>query len=256
MWKKMHYPPETASISLIIKLFAMLKQVPNKDEFLAMLNDFQQVSGNEELQVFHKLLGDKFALQLEELYKEMLKLFPDEDLKQWMTPEGFKTLFVLIGTNGQGIGTTSVGEWGKNVGNLDNLSDDEKKKIEMAIDDLYMKMDDFSGQFLNVEGSGLYLQQSKINHSCAPNCEVQFPESNHRLHVTAQQSIKVGEEICISYLDECALSRSRHSRQKILRENYLFVCQCEKCNSEIGDPDKTSSEDEEQDEDGDEMQED
>ena len=29
--------------------------------------------------------------------------------------------------------------------------------------------------------------------------------------------------LIISYLDECDRERSRHSRQKILRENYLFT---------------------------------
>lgn len=51
-----------------------------------------------------------------------------------------------------------------------------------------------------------------------------------------------GEEICISYLDDCLLSRSRHSRQKELRENYLFTCTCQKCEEQKGDPDVTSDE--------------
>lgn len=58
-------------------------------------------------------------------------------------------------------------------------------------------------------------------------------------------SIK-GEEICISYLDDCLLSRSRHSRQKELRENYLFNCSCQKCEEQKGDPDVTSDEEDEE----------
>lgn len=252
----MHYPPETTSLMLILRIFAIYKQTSNKAEFLAILNDFQQVSRNDELGTCHKLLGDEFHAKLEELYKATFAVFGnDTDLQHWLTPDGFKTLFVLIGTNGQGIGTTAVGDWAKRVGNLETIGDDDKKKLEQAIDDLYMKIDDFSGQFLNVEGSGLYLRQSKINHSCRPNCEIQFPFSNHTVQVTALQRISPGDEICISYLDECALARSRHSRQKILLENYLFRCQCAKCITELGEQeDRTSSEEEDDDDDDNDME--
>lgn len=252
-WKKMHYPPETTSLQLIIKIFALYKQTTDKPKFLVLLNDFQQKAADEQYQVFHKILGANFTSQLEDLYKGMMQTFSgDADFQAWLTPDVFKTLFVLIGTNGQGIGTTAVGEWAKRVGALENVSEDEKKKLDQAIDDLYMRMDDFVGQFLNVEGSGLYSNQSKINHSCVPNCEIQFPQSNHVLQVTALQKINPGEEITISYLDECALSRSRHSRQKVLKENYMFICQCEKCFAESGQDDRTSSE-EEDDEDEDDQ---
>lgn len=259
VWKKMHYPPETASLMLIIKIFAMYKQAADKPQFLATLNDFQQTAGDEESQLFHKILGDSFSAQLEDLFKGMMQVFSsDPDFQLWLTPDSFKRLFVLVGTNGQGIGTTSVGEWAKRVGNLEeNLSEEDKKKLEQAIDDMYMKMDDFSGQFLNVEGSGLYSQQSKINHSCQPNCEIVFPQSNHVLQVVALRDIAAGEEVTISYLDECMLSRSRHSRQKVLKENYIFVCECEKCSFEkLSQKDETSSEEEEDDDDDEEGMED
>lgn len=256
IWKKMHYPPETSSLMLIIKIFGMYKQAADKGSFLTRLNDFQQTAGDQELNLFHKILGEKFTSQLEELHVAMGHLFGnDPELKIWLSPEGFKTLFVLIGTNGQGIGTTSIGEWAKRVGNLENVTDEDKKKLEQAIDDLYMKMDEFSGQFLNVEGSGLYSMQSKINHSCDPNCEIVFPQSNHVLQVTALRDIQQGEEVSISYLDECALTRSRHSRQKVLKENYMFICQCSKCHTELNEQeDKTSSEEEDYDEDDEEME--
>lgn len=100
-------------------------------------------------------------------------------------------------------------------------------------------------QFINNEGSGLYSTQSKINHSCVPNAQATFPYSDHTLALTALTDIVAGEEIVISYLDECSLERSRHSRQKELRENYLFLCQCNKCLNEANEPDVTSDEDEE-----------
>ena len=56
------------------------------------------------------------------------------------------------------------------------------------------------------------------------------------------------QEICISYLDECMLQRSRHSRQKHLREHYLFTCTCNLCTQQADDPDVTSDEEDDMDE--------
>lgn len=77
-----------------------------------------------------------------------------------------------------------------------------------------------SGQFLNTEGSGLYQLQSACNHSCAPNAESSFPYGNHRIQLKAIRNIKPGDEIHISYLDDCTLQRSRHSRQRVSNLKY------------------------------------
>lgn len=90
--------------------------------------------------------------------------------------------------------------------------------------------------------------QSKINHDCNPNAEPTFPWSNHVLAIKAIRDIDIGEEITISYLDECFLERSRHSRQKELKENYLFVCHCAKCVEQANDPDITTDDDEDMEE--------
>ena len=58
------------------------------------------------------------------------------------------------------------------------------------------------------------------------------------------------QEICISYLDCCMLERSRHSRQKHLREHYLFTCSCQLCVQQADDPDVTSDEEMESEEEG------
>lgn len=82
-----------------------------------------------------------------------------------------------------------------------------------------------------------------------PNAQATFPYSDHTLVLTALTDIAAGDEILISYLDECSLERSRHSRQKELRENYLFQCRCNKCDREAGEPDVTSDEEEDGDDD-------
>ncbi|GBP06899.1 SET and MYND domain-containing protein 5 [Eumeta japonica] len=98
------------------------------------------------------------------------------------------------------------------------MPETDKIKLDEYIDDLYNKVGDFAGEFLNNEGSGLYLLQSKVNHSCVPNAQSTFPYSNDIVVLKAIQAIQPGEEICISYLDECQLERSRHSRQKKLND--------------------------------------
>ena len=150
-----------------------------------------------------------------------------------------------MGRNGQGIGTSSFSVWVENMAN--NLIDDDS--TNELIDALYLDMENESGDFLNNEGSGLYTVQSSANHSCKPNSQPTFPYANSTLVLVAMQDLKANEEVYISYLDECALSRSRHSRRKILKDNYLFLCNCLRCEEEMEQPDLTSEDEESMDED-------
>jgi hypothetical protein len=246
-WKQMHYPPETCSISLITRMIAMVNQSSDKQSTVTKFAQFCKATINEEESIAHKLLGKQFQDQLELLRSLLIELFPQvEDIQQWLTPEGFRSLFALIGTNGQGIGTSSFSDWVKNC-ELLSLPDDEREQLNQFIDKLYSDMDNVAGDFLDCEGSGLYTLQSSCNHSCSPNAEVTFPNSNFELAVRALNDIKIGDEIFISYLSECDQDRSRHSRQKMLRENYLFVCECERCILESDQPDMTSEEEEDSD---------
>ncbi|TSQ35292.1 SET and MYND domain-containing protein 5 [Bagarius yarrelli] len=125
--------------------------------------------------------------------------------KQWFTPDGFRSLFALVGTNGQGIGTRN--------GRLPQL----RRLRSLSSPELI----------------------------CIPNAEASFPDNNFLLHLSTLTDISPGEEICISYLDCCQRDRSRHSRHKILRENYLFVCSCQKCMAQLDDADMTSEDEDE-----------
>lgn len=244
-WKTIHYPPETTTIMLILRIFAMLKSqaVPN---LMEKLNEFSSRSINEDISLCHKMLGDKFQDQISDLHKMILQAFQDDEatLGRFLSYDGFVSLIALIGTNSQGIGTSSFANWVKNIGEIE-MKEKDREEIDNLIDSIYTRFNDTVGSFLNNEGSGLYVMQSKINHSCAPNAEITFPHGNHTLEIKALQDIHVGEEICISYLDECQLERSRHSRQKYLQENYIFLCECEKCTSQINDADVTSEEEDE-----------
>ncbi|XP_051894558.1 histone-lysine N-trimethyltransferase SMYD5 isoform X1 [Pristis pectinata] len=243
-WRNMHYPPETASIMLMARMVAIVKQAKDKSRWMKLFSQFCSRTANEEELIVHKLIGDKFKGQLEMLRQLFTKALYEESLSQWFTPEGFRSLFALVGTNGQGIGTSSLSQWVHGCDALE-LPGQLREELDGFIDQLYKDIERESGEFLNCEGSGLYILQSCCNHSCIPNAETTFPENNFLLHLTALQDILAGEEICITYLDCCQRERSRHSRHRILRENYLFVCSCPKCVAQADDPDLTSEEEEE-----------
>uniref|UniRef100_A0A3Q3EY71 Protein-lysine N-trimethyltransferase SMYD5 n=1 Tax=Labrus bergylta TaxID=56723 RepID=A0A3Q3EY71_9LABR len=209
-WRSVHFPPETCSIMLMARMVSVVKQ------------------------------GQLAVLQ--SLFKAALY---DESLSRWFVPDGFRSLFALVGTNGQGIGTSSLSQWVHACDAL-QLPVQQREQLDSFIDQLYKDIEKETGDFLNCEGSGLFLLQSSCNHSCIPNAEASFPDNNFLLQLGAVRDISAGEEICISYLDCCQRDRSRHSRHKILRENYLFVCSCPKCATEMDEPDVTSDEEEEE----------
>ncbi|KAM6135880.1 LOW QUALITY PROTEIN: protein-lysine N-trimethyltransferase SMYD5 [Phoenicopterus ruber ruber] len=240
-WRNMH-SPETSSIMLMARMVATVNRL-DKEWWIKAFSQFCSKTANEEEEIVHKLLGDKFKGQLELLRLLFTEALYDEHLSRWFTPEGFRSLFALVGTNGQGIGTSSLSQW---VHACDALAPMlQREELDAFIDQLYKDIEKESGEFLNCEGSGLYVLQSCCNHSCIPNAETSFPENNFLLHLTALEDIEAGEEICISYLDCCQRERSRHSRNKILRENYLFTCSCPKCLAQADDADVTSDEEEE-----------
>uniref|UniRef100_A0A1Y1L0P8 SET domain-containing protein n=1 Tax=Photinus pyralis TaxID=7054 RepID=A0A1Y1L0P8_PHOPY len=246
-WKHMHYPPETSTIMIIPRLLATILQSPNPEQMQEAVLQFTHRAINEDAQLVHKLLGEKFADQLLLLHNLLLQAVPHEGIEQFLTLEGFQSLLALIGTNGQGVGTSAVSQWVTRSSELP-LPDAEKQQLDNFIDKLYEDMDRVSGNFLNNEGVALFSLQSSCNHSCVPNAEPTYLHNNSRLSLVSLRDIEAGEEITISYLDECNLQRSRHSRHKVLMENYLFVCNCLKCEEQVNEPDVTSDEEEDDEE--------
>lgn len=240
-WKQMHYPPETSSIFLIVRLLARILQSTNIDEAIQQTLGFCHRSINEEAELAHKFLGDKFIGQVNLLRELVVNALPNQGIEQFLSPDGFQSLLALIGTNGQGVGSSSFSAWRQNVEKL-SLSPAERQNINTFIDKIYDDMYSNQGDFLNNEGVALYTLQSCANHSCSPNAEINFRHNNFRLSLIALKDIEPNEEIFISYLGECDIDRSRYSRRKILMENYLFACECPKCLAQIEDPDVTSEE--------------
>lgn len=75
----MHYPPETGTIMLLVRLMAMYQQSSNKTEFLENLQSFQSLIVNKEQQIYHKMLGENFEIQMEQLYAAFCEAFQGEE---------------------------------------------------------------------------------------------------------------------------------------------------------------------------------
>lgn len=71
----MHYPPETTTIRLIIKLLAMYKQTDKKEELLKAIQDFHHELINEDLMISHKMQGENHQRDLSILFESYAKSF-------------------------------------------------------------------------------------------------------------------------------------------------------------------------------------
>ncbi|XP_026987829.1 protein-lysine N-trimethyltransferase SMYD5 isoform X4 [Sagmatias obliquidens] len=158
-WRSVHYPPETASIMLMARMVATVKQAKDKDRWIRLFSQFCNKTANEEEEIVHKLLGDKFKGQLELLRRLFTEALYEEALSQWFTPDGFRSLFALVGTNGQGIGTSSLSQWVRACDALE-LKPQDREQLDAFIDQLYKDIETATGEFLNCEGSGLFVLQS------------------------------------------------------------------------------------------------
>ena len=72
-------------------------------------------------------------------------------------------------------------------------------------------------------GIGLDVLGATMNHSCDPNAVCIFEGKGFR--VRSLRPILAGEEITISYTEN---TLDRSIRQRVLRANYFFDCECEK----------------------------
>ncbi|CAF0995814.1 unnamed protein product [Adineta ricciae] len=213
LWRSAHPPPETTSISLVLKLMAMLKQASRKRKLLLKTGNNGVQSENQRF--YHKLLRKEFQSQVEQL-RQALGNFNEqyiqiEEFRWFLTPDGFRQLLALLGRNQQGVGTSSLAVW---VKNCENLSTAEQavagaaaaaasSDISQLIDAIYTKIDDISGEFIDCEGSGLFKLQSCLNHSCDANAEIQYRHNNSTLSVVATRSISSNEcNRCVSEASE------------------------------------------------------
>eukprot|EP01121_Diplochlamys_sp_Union-15-3_P016522 TRINITY_DN5635_c0_g1_i1.p1 TRINITY_DN5635_c0_g1~~TRINITY_DN5635_c0_g1_i1.p1 ORF type:complete len:219 (+),score=19.22 TRINITY_DN5635_c0_g1_i1:510-1166(+) len=81
-------------------------------------------------------------------------------------------------------------------------------------------------QQLCISGTGMFSLGNSMNHSCIPNVISASCGNDCRITMVASRSIKKGEELFLSYIDEDA---SFQERNKILKQMYYFDCSCLKC---------------------------
>ncbi|GAU92692.1 hypothetical protein RvY_04741 [Ramazzottius varieornatus] len=241
-WKEMHYPPESMNVMILAKLAAMFRQASEEERsaLSKMLARFQSGFASANESFIHRMMGQQFQAQLETLRPLFAAAFPEMIFQDWWTRQNFLSLFTVFARNAQGVGVSSFGAWQYALRNSSTFTEDAKTFLDVT----YVAINEKTGEeFIDNEGSGLYIMQRACNHSCDPNTEVSFLHNDSTLSLIARHPIKVGEEIFISYLDECTLKHSRHTRRKILRENYLFECQCRLCSQQADQADITSDED-------------
>lgn len=90
----------------------------------------------------------------------------------------------------------------------------------------------------NATTGGIFLDSSRINHSCNPNAQNTWNENLQKLTIHANRNIEKGDEITIYYLTE---RRNRDDRLHALQTNFRFTCSCSLCSLPL-DQRKTSDE--------------
>lgn len=85
----------------------------------------------------------------------------------------------------------------------------------------------------------IYLQGSKFNHSCSPNCFSMFKDgvnskggnasNTQSMIVRAVKNIKKGEEITICYFPELLFMSNSEARSKAVLKRGSFKCNCNSC---------------------------
>ncbi|KAI5831715.1 SET domain-containing protein [Schizophyllum commune Tattone D] len=72
-------------------------------------------------------------------------------------------------------------------------------------------------------------ESSRFNHSCRPNATHHFDPESFSMSIYAARDIRVGEEMCVSYVSDCTSYEKR-------RENlapYGIECTCEACEDHV-----------------------
>ncbi|KAK6762623.1 hypothetical protein RB195_023371 [Necator americanus] len=85
-------------------------------------------------------------------------------------------------------------------------------------------------------GTGLYLGISAQNHSCIPDVFVRF-EGATAVMRSPEEGKKYDRSLTISYVDLMGLTEERN---KILQDQFCFVCNCSVCTNKVEDDWKRS----------------
>ena len=116
------------------------------------------------------------------------------------------------------------------------LRDREYAISEKTLFNLHCKLAVNANAFQSETGetvsSGLFPEQTLLNHSCRPNCINCF--RGLEVLLVACRDIKFGEELTINYID---LIKPVWERRAMLKEKSFFECNCERCEEEVKEVD-------------------
>jgi len=116
---------------------------------------------------------------------------------------------------------------------LANLQEPEFcQAMEQAAPILEVLQDAADGS-VHCEGTGFFMLQSLLNHSCDPNAASIKTQDEHTgvAVIAAVKTIEPGEEITIDYMDVKELPVAE--RQEVLFQQYHFQCRCARCILEL-----------------------
>ncbi|TLD36300.1 mynd finger and set [Venturia nashicola] len=84
------------------------------------------------------------------------------------------------------------------------------------------------------ECRGLFIEISRINHSCVPNCAQRWDGKKRVMIIVPVRRIEVGEEITVTYLVNVEVMVVKERRESLMKD-FGFWCECERCKAEGGD---------------------
>lgn len=79
--------------------------------------------------------------------------------------------------------------------------------------------------------SGLFIEASKLRHSCVPNCYVSYNSTTKRMAVHVLRDIEPGEELTASAITDTMYYDTADARKQRLFEQFGIKCACEACDS-------------------------
>ena len=77
---------------------------------------------------------------------------------------------------------------------------------------------------VHLEGWGLYVATTALNHSCSPNSRWGF--SGSKVTVRTLKAVSTGEEYTVSYLPDATPD---DEKGKIIKNKFGFECECARC---------------------------
>ena len=103
LWRSIHFPPETSSISLVLRILASIVLAEDPEQQIGQFMNLMHDTVNHKERLVHKMLGEQFADQLEQLRMATLTIFAAYPAVQsLLSPDGFAAILALIGRNSQG----------------------------------------------------------------------------------------------------------------------------------------------------------